>query len=404
MSYFCRKKLNFEKKNMETYNSNQQLTVKSQQSLLEYNTMGFDITAKKYYKINSLAELDECIEKEVLSKDKRLILGGGSNILFSDEYFDGTIIHSNLKGITIDFDDDDDIDIDIDIDDDDDIDIDIDDDNDNDDDDLVTQRLGDSESQNYVTVRCMSGEIWKDFVDFTIKKGLYGLENLVDIPGSVGAAPVQNIGAYGVEVKDCIDRVYTIDLTNGDRVIFNNKDCHFAYRDSIFKREENKKYFIVAIDFKLRKEGKLRLDYGNIKEYLEKNDIVSPSLLDVANAIKNIRAEKLPEVGVIGSVGSFFQNPIVDNATYKMLKDIYPEMPSYPNDNGVKIPAGWLIDKAGWKGYKENHVGVWDKQALVLVHYGGGKPEEILSLMKKIQDSVKEKFGIEIKPEVNIVS
>ncbi|MBE6347120.1 MAG: UDP-N-acetylmuramate dehydrogenase [Lentimicrobiaceae bacterium] len=389
MSYFCRKKLNFEKKNMETYNSNQQLTVKSQQSLLEYNTMGFDITAKKYYKINSLAELDECIEKEVLSKDKRLILGGGSNILFSDEYFDGTIIHSNLKGITIDFDDNDDNDIDNDID---------------NDDDLVTQRLGDSETQNYVTVRCMSGEIWKDFVDFTIKKGLYGLENLVDIPGSVGAAPVQNIGAYGVEVKDCIDRVYTIDLTNGDRVIFNNKDCHFAYRDSIFKREENKKYFIVAIDFKLKKEGKLRLDYGNIKEYLEKNDIVSPSLLDIANAIKNIRAEKLPEVGVIGSVGSFFQNPIVDNVTYKMLKDIYPEMPSYPNDNGVKIPAGWLIDKAGWKGYKENHVGVWDKQALVLVHYGGGKPEEILSLMRKIQDSVKEKFGIEIKPEVNIVS
>ena len=389
MSYFCRKKLNFEKKIMETYNSNQQLTVKSQQSLLEYNTMGFDITAKKYYKINSLAELDECIEKEVLSKDKRLILGGGSNILFSNEYFDGTIIHSNLKGITIDFDDNDDID----------------NDNDNDNDnDLVTQRLGDSETQNYVTVRCMSGEIWKDFVDFTIMKGLYGLENLVDIPGSVGAAPVQNIGAYGVEVKDCIDRVYTIDLTNGDRVIFNNKDCHFAYRDSIFKREENKKYFIVAIDFKLRKEGKLRLDYGNIKEYLEKNNIVSPSLLDVANAIKNIRAEKLPEVGVIGSVGSFFQNPIIDNVTYKMLKDIYPEMPSYPNDNGVKIPAGWLIDKAGWKGYKENHVGVWDKQALVLVHYGGGKPEEILSLMKKIQDSVKEKFGIEIKPEVNIVS
>ena len=382
MSYFCRKKLNFEKKIMETYNSNQQLTVKSQQSLLEYNTMGFDITAKKYYKINSLAELDECIENEVLSKDKRLILGGGSNILFSDEYFDGTIIHSNLKGIIVNPDDV----------------------YENDTDSQIL-RFSDSQILNEsVIIRCMSGEIWKDFVDFTIKKELYGLENLVDIPGSVGAAPVQNIGAYGVEVKDCIDRVYTIDLTNGDRVIFNNKDCHFAYRDSIFKREENKKYFIVAIDFKLRKEGKLRLDYGNIKEYLEKNDIVSPSLLDVADAIKNIRAEKLPEVGVIGSVGSFFQNPIVDNATYKMLKDIYPEMPSYPNDNGVKIPAGWLIDKAGWKGYKENHVGVWDKQALVLVHYGGGKPEEILSLMKKIQDSVKEKFGIEIKPEVNIVS
>ena len=249
----------------------------------------------------------------------------------------------------------------------------------------------------------MSGEIWKDFVDFTVKNNLYGLENLVDIPGSVGASPVQNIGAYGVEAKDSIEYVYTIDLTNGDRVIFKNEDCHFAYRDSIFKREENKKYFIVAVDFKLRRDGELKLDYGNVKDYLLKKNIVSPTLNDVADAIKNIRADKLPEVGVVGSVGSFFQNPIVDTDVFQKLKETYPDMPSYPNENGVKIPAGWLIDKAGWKGYKENHVGVWDKQALVLVHYGDGKPEEILHLMNKIQDSVKEKFDIEIKPEVNIV-
>lgn len=349
-------------------NSNQ-TSVVSHQQLREYNTMGFDVVAKHFYEINSLIELDDLIEKNIFKDDKILILGGGSNILFSDEYFDGTIIHSNLKGITI----------------------------------FDSQQTTDNGQQlSFTTVRCMSGEIWKDFVDFTIKNNLYGLENLADIPGSVGASPVQNIGAYGAEVKDCIDCIYTIDLTNGDRVIFNKEDCHFAYRDSIFKREENKKYFIVAIDFKLKKDGILNLEYGNIKDYLKKNMITAPTLSDVANAIKKIRSEKLPEVGVIGSVGSFFKNPIVDIDLFKDLEERFPDIPSYPNENGIKIPAGWLIDKAGWKGFKDNHVGVWDKQALVLVHYGGGKPKDILDLMKKIQDSIKEIFGIDIYPEVNI--
>ncbi len=381
MSYFCKKNLILKKNiSMEgqhtTDNRRQTLSnniVKNQYSLSESNTMGFDVTAKCFYEINSLRDIEYLIENNIFNNDKTLILGGGSNILFQNEYFDGTVIHSNLKGITISPDDEE------------------------------PKQLSNSATQNTIIVRCMSGEVWKDFVDFTIKNNLYGLENLVDIPGSVGASPVQNIGAYGVEVKDCIDCVYTIDLTNGDRVIFNNEDCHFAYRDSIFKREENKKYFIVAIDFKLKQHSDLKLEYGNIKDYLGKNGIVTPTLSDVASAIKTIRAEKLPEVGVVGSVGSFFQNPIVDIVFFENLKEQFPDIPSYPNAKGVKIPAGWLIDKAGWKGHKENHVGVWDKQALVLVHYGGGKPEEILNLMKKIQDSVKEKFGIEIKPEVNIV-
>ena len=381
MSYFCKKNLilkkNISMKGQQTTDNRQQTLsndiAKNQYSLSESNTMGFDITAKHYYEINSLIDIEKIVEDNIFNNDNILILGGGSNILFQNEYYNGTVIHSNLKGITISPDDED------------------------------SQQLSNSTTQNHIIVRCMSGEVWKDFVDFTVENNLYGLENLVDIPGSVGASPVQNIGAYGVEVKDCIDCVYTIDLTNGDRVIFNNEDCHFAYRDSIFKKEENKKYFIVAIDFKLKKNADLNLEYGNIKEYLERNNITTPTLSDVAKAIKTIRADKLPEVGVVGSVGSFFQNPIVCEEIFKNLKETYPEMPSYPNENGVKIPAGWLIDKAGWKGYKENHVGVWDKQALVLVHYGGGKPEEILDLMKKIQNSVKEKFGIEIKPEVNIV-
>ena len=353
-------------------------------SLKSLNTMGFDVVAKHYYEINSLNNIKELIDNNIFKNNKNLILGGGSNILFTDEYFDGIVIHSNLKGISF----------------------------------VESQQTTDNSQQTtdngqaeflnssnpeFLTVRCMSGEIWKDFVDFTVSNNLYGLENLVDIPGSVGAAPVQNIGAYGSEVKDCITKVYTINIDNGEERVFENKECDFAYRNSIFKKEENKKYFIYAIDFMLRRNAELKLEYGNIKDYLSKKNIESPTLSDVANAIKTIRAEKLPEVGVVGSVGSFFQNPIVSIEKYHSIKERYPEVPSYPNDNGVKIPAGWLIDKSGWKGYRENHVGVWDKQALVLVHYGNGKPEEILNLMKKIQESVEEKFGIKIKPEVNLV-
>ena len=342
--------------------------MKKEHSLQGLNTMGFNVIAKYFCEINTLDDIKKLIDK-TFKESKKLFLGGGSNILFADEYFDGIVIHSNLKGISF----------------------------------VECEQSTDNGQPEFLTARCMSGETWKDFVDFTVSNNLYGLENLVDIPGSVGAAPVQNIGAYGSEVKDCITKVYTINIENGEERVFENEECDFAYRNSIFKKEENKKYFIYAIDFKLKKDAELKLEYGNIKEYLVKKNIESPTLSDVANAIKTIRAEKLPEVGVVGSVGSFFQNPIVSENIFKNLKETYPEMPSYPNENGVKIPAGWLIDKAGWKGHKENHVGVWDKQALVLVHYGGGKPEEILDLMKKIQDSVKEKFGIEIKPEVNIV-
>lgn len=343
--------------------------MKKEHSLQGLNTMGFNVIAKYFCEINTLDDIKKLIDNKTFKESKKLFLGGGSNILFADEYFDGIVIHSNLKGISF----------------------------------VECDQSTDNGQPEFLTARCMSGETWKDFVDFTVSNNLYGLENLVDIPGSVGAAPVQNIGAYGSEVKDCITRVYAINIENGEERIFENEECNFAYRNSIFKKEENKKYFIYAIDFKLKKDAELKLEYGNIKDFLVKKNIETPTLSDVANAIKMIRAEKLPEVGVVGSVGSFFQNPIIDADKYQSIKEKYPEVPSYPNDNGVKIPAGWLIDKAGWKGYRENHVGVWDKQALVLVHYGGGKPEEILNLMNKIQCSVKEEFGVEIKPEVNIV-
>ena len=251
------------------------------------------------------------------------------------------------------------------------------------------------------------------------------MENLSDIPGKVGAAPVQNIGAYGAEVKDVVYQVHTVDLTTGKTKVFSNEECRFSYRNSIFKElisqrttdaltqrddkslplgTRHASYMIFAVDFVLKKHSELKLDYGNIRNYLISNNITNPTLQDVASTVKTIRAEKLPEVGVVGSVGSFFQNAIVPMNKYLKIKELYPDVPSYPVDaNNIKIPSGWLIDKSGWKGYREGHVGVWDKQALVLVHYGGGKPQEILDLMKKIQVSVYNKLGIEIKPEVNIV-
>ena len=370
-------------------------------SLRELNTFGFDVNAKYFQELKSMDDIRQLIQnpefvqcRDAINRlstnnmaypyNNILILSGGSNILFSSEFYDGFVVYPNLKGI---------------------------------------ETL--EENNETIKIRCYCGEVWKDFVDYTVSRNLYGLENLADIPGKVGAAPVQNIGAYGAEVKDVIYQVHTIDLMTGEIRVFNNDECGFSYRNSIFKQlisnwtthalpqRDDKSlpvstrhalYLIFAVDFILKKYGDLKLDYGNIRNYLKINNITNPTIQDVAVTVKAIRAEKLPEVGVVGSVGSFFQNAIVSMDKYLEIKALYPEVPSYSvDDYFIKIPSGWLIDKAGWKGYRENHVGVWGKQALVLVHYGGGKPQEILDLMKKIQDSVKEKFGIEIKPEVNIV-
>ena len=373
-------------------------------SLRELNTFGFEVKAQYFQELKTMDDIRELIDNPefIQCRDaihRVLILSGGSNILFSSEFYDGFVVYPNLKGIeTID------------------------------------------ETAETVMIRCYCGEVWKDFVDYTVSRNLYGLENLADIPGKVGAAPVQNIGAYGAEVKDAIYQVHTIDLMTGEIRVFNNDECGFSYRNSIFKQlisnwtthvlpqRDDKSlpvstrhalYLIFAVDFVLNKHGELKLDYGNIRNYLINNNITNPTIQDVASTVKAIRAEKLPEVGVVGSVGSFFQNAIITMDKYLEIKELYPNVPSYPVDTSssfrpehsgvekspalIKIPTGWLIDRAGWKGYRENHVGVWDKQALVLVHYGGGKSQEILDLMKKIQDSVYQKFGIEIKPEVNIV-
>lgn len=339
-------------------------------SLRELNTFGFDVTARYFQELRTLDDVQELLhDPEFITcrdtMNRVLILSGGSNILFSNEFYDGFVVFPNLKGIEI-----------------------------------------VEENAEAVMIRCYCGEVWKDFVDYTVSLNLYGLENLADIPGKVGAAPVQNIGAYGAEVKDTVYQVHTIDLATGETKVFSNEECKFAYRNSVFKSPVRTRHvlpLIYAVDFVLKKNGELKLDYGNIRNYLIANNITNPTLKDVAATVKAIRAEKLPEVGVVGSVGSFFQNAVVSIEKFEKIKKEYNDVPSYPvNDTFIKIPSGWLIDKSGWKGHREGHVGVWDKQALVLVHYGGGKPLEIIELMQKIQKSVKENFEIEINPEVNI--
>ncbi len=335
--------------------------MKTNINLQPYNSFGFNAVAKSFAEINEIQQLEELIHSDVFKQEKHLILSGGNNILFQNEFFDGLVIHINTKGIEI---------------------------------------L--REDENEVIVRAQAGEDWPDFVRFTVEHGWYGLENLAHIPGKVGAAPVQNIGAYGMELKDSFLQCEAIELTTGDKRVFKKEECSFGYRSSIFKNELKGQYAITSVDFLLHKQADLKLEYGNIKAYLSEHGIETPSLLQLHDAICAIRDAKLPDVKQIGNAGSFFKNPVIEKAQFEALQKDYPNIPSYPEPNGkVKVPAGWLIEQAGWKGWRDEHVGVYEKQALVLVHYGGGSGHDIVELAHKIQVSVEEKFGIQISPEVN---
>ncbi|MBR3730486.1 MAG: UDP-N-acetylmuramate dehydrogenase [Bacteroidales bacterium] len=354
--------------------------MKTNVSLKPYNSFGFDAVAKQFAEINAINDLQALIKSGAFQLQKTLILSGGNNILFPNEVFDGLVIYINTKGIEI---------------------------------------L--RENENEVVVRAQAGEDWPDFVRFCVGKGWHGVENLAHIPGKVGAAPVQNIGAYGMELKDSFLQCEAINMATGETKVFNKAECHFGYRESIFKHELKGQYIITFVDFLLKKEAPLHLEYGNIKAYLEQNGIENPTLQQLHDAICAIRDAKLPNVKQIGSAGSFFKNPVIEREQFEALLKEYPTMPHYDEPNGmVKVPAGWLIEHSGpstlrraqgsgtagatsWKGWREEHVGVYDKQALVLVHYGGGKGQEIVELAHKIQDSVEKKFGIRISPEVNFV-
>jgi UDP-N-acetylmuramate dehydrogenase len=337
--------------------------MKTNVSLKPYNSFGFDAVAKQFAEINKVNDLQALIKNGDLQHQKTLILSGGNNILFQNEVFDGLVVYINTKGIEI---------------------------------------L--RENENEVVVRAQAGEDWPDFVRFCVGKGWHGVENLAHIPGKVGAAPVQNIGAYGMELKDSFAQCEAINLATGETKVFNKAECRFGYRESIFKNELKGRYVITSVDFLLKKDAPLNLEYGNIKAYLEQNGIEHPTLQQLHDAICAIRDAKLPDVKQIGSAGSFFKNPVIEREQFEALLKEYPTMPHYDEPNGmVKVPAGWLIEQAGWKGWRNEHVGVYNKQALVLVHYGGGKGCDIVELAHKIQDSVEKKFGIRISPEVNFV-
>ena len=345
--------------------------MKANFNLQQYNSFGLDAMAKYFVEINDIQQLESLIASDVFKQEKRLILGGGNNVLFQDDVFEGLVILISIKGIEV---------------------------------------L--REDENEVIIRAQAGEDWPDFVKFTVCKGWYGLENLAHIPGKVGAAPVQNIGAYGMELKDSFLQCEAFELETGKTKVFGKEECRFGYRESIFKNELKGQFIITSVDFLLKKNAPLHLDYGNIKAYLEQNGIVNPTLQQLHNAICAIRDAKLPDVKQIGSAGSFFKNPVIEAAQFAALQKEFPNIPHYDEPNGkVKVPAGWLIEQTdpstssgtSWKGWRNEHVGVYDKQALVLVHYGGGKGRDIVELACKIQDSVEAKFGIRISPEVNFI-
>jgi UDP-N-acetylmuramate dehydrogenase len=337
--------------------------MKNNVDLRPFNSFGFHAVAKHFVEVNEIQELESLIRSDVFKHEKYLILSGGNNVLFRDDFFDGVIVHINTKGIEI------------------------------------LHKDG-----NEIIVRAQAGEDWPEFVSFCVGKGWHGVENLAHIPGKVGAAPVQNIGAYGMELKDNFLQCEAMDLSTGETKVFTKEECRFGYRESVFKHELKERYVITSVDFLLKKDAPLHMEYGNIKSYLEQNGIERPTLQQLHDAICAIRDAKLPDVKQIGSAGSFFKNPVIEKSQFEALQKDYPNIPHYDEPDGrVKVPAGWLIEQSGWKGWRDEHVGVYEKQALVLVHYGGGKGEDIVELAHKIQDSVEEKFGIKISPEVNFV-
>lgn len=328
-------------------------------SLLRYNTFGLDQKAKLFYSVNREDDLMALIPK---LEDEIHVLGGGSNILLTKDV-NGVVLHNNLQGITI------------------------------------------KEQSNGTTVVEASGGVnWHQFVLFTLSQNLGGLENLSLIPGTVGAAPIQNIGAYGVEQKDHFAYVEYIDLATLKRQRFGKEDCEFGYRESIFKHALKQKVFITKVGYSLTNVNhRLQTEYGAISQVLKEMGIHTPTIMDVSKAVIEIRESKLPNPAQVGNAGSFFKNPIIDASHFRSLQAVYPNLPHYPaGDEYVKLPAGWLIETAGLKGYRQGNVGVHDKQALVLVHFGHAKGEDVLNLAHHVIDTVFAKFHIRLQPEVNI--
>ncbi len=337
------------------------MQILSNVSLLPYNTFHIDVLGKHFVEITSIDEFRELQQSQAFQQNEKLILGGGSNILFTKN-FDGLVVKNSIKGIE-----------------------------------LV------HEDNHFFYVKANAGEVWHEFVLWCIERGYAGVENLSLIPGQIGASPMQNIGAYGVEIKDVCESVEAVHIHTSELLTFSNSDCKFGYRESIFKHELKNQVVITSVTYKLRKIPQFHVDYGDIKNTLGEMMVSELSLKAVSDAVIKIRSSKLPDPNVLGNAGSFFKNPVVTKEKTEELLAKNPVMPNYPQADGVKIPAGWLIEQCGWKGKIVGNTGSHKSQALVLVNYGGATGNEVYQLALDIQRSVLEKFGIEINPEVNLV-
>lgn len=330
--------------------------------LQPYNTFGINAQARYFSPFTDLEQLQALLQDTRWQSTPRMILGGGSNILFTKDV-DGLVLKNELKGITVLREDDD-----------------------------------------YIYVKAGAGENWHRFVMHCIDHNYAGLENLSLIPGNVGASPMQNIGAYGVEIKDHFHELEAWRLKDNALVTFNNADCAFGYRESVFKRKYKDQFVILSVTYRLLKQPHFNTSYGAIEQELQRMGVSDLSIKAISQAVINIRSSKLPDPAQIGNAGSFFKNPTVDGAQYESLKIAHPNIVAYPVDNGhYKLAAGWLIEQCGWKGYRHNDAGVHAKQALVLVNYGNASGHEIYQLSQQVLDSVKEKFGVELEREVNII-
>lgn len=336
------------------------MIIKENISLLSYNTFGIDAKANYFIEYSSVEELQTALKSEIVKSNRLLHIGGGSNLLFMKD-FNGVILHSAINFIK-------------------------------------------KVSEDADTVMLEAGAVvnWDDFVAYTVENGWGGVENLSLIPGEVGASAVQNIGAYGVEVQDMITEVNAVEIETGETKTFSVEECQYGYRESIFKKELKGKYIITSVVFKLQKQPEFKLNYQHLEaEVLKNGDI---NLQNIRQTIIAVRESKLPDPKIFGNAGSFFMNPVISKTHFNELLTQYPQMPHYfVSDTEEKVPAGWLIDQCGWKGKQIGNAGVHDKQALVLVNKGGATGAEIVYLAEQIQASVKSKFGIELRAEVNYI-
>jgi len=329
-------------------------------SLLPFNTFGIDVKADYFIEYDSASDLQTVLQSDIVKGNTILHIGGGSNLLFLHDY-KGVVLHSAIHSIS---------------------------------------KIG--EDADSVYLEAGSSVNWDDFVGYCVERGLGGIENLSLIPGEVGASAVQNIGAYGVEVREVIVEVNAVEIATGVFKTFSNEECRYGYRDSIFKKELKGKYIITSVLFRLNKKPLYRLNYQHLEEAVLKNGDIN--LQNIRKTIIQIRESKLPDPKITGNAGSFFMNPVISKEQFTTLQRAYPQIPHYfDSETGEKIPAAWLIDQCGWKGKRIGNAGVHEKQALVLVNLGGATGAEIVYLAEQIQKSVKEKFGIELKPEVNYI-